>query len=96
MTLYPNLIKEALQTVRYPGSGKNLIEAGMLADNMRIDGMSVSFSLIFEKSTDPFMRSVVKAAETAIHTYVSPSALCREPCRAGLPPLSFHHRRKAG
>ena len=72
MTLYPNLIKEALQTVRYPGSGKNLIEAGMLADNMRIDGMSVSFSLIFEKSTDPFMRSVVKAAETAIHTYVSP------------------------
>ena len=72
MTLYPNLIKDALKTVRYPGSGKDLIEAGMLADNMRIDGMSVSFSLVFEKSTDPFMRSVVKAAETAIHTYVSP------------------------
>ena len=59
MTLYPNLIKDALKTVRYPGSGKDLIEAGMLADNMRIDGMSVSFSLVFEKSTDPFMRSVV-------------------------------------
>lgn len=72
MTLYPNIIKDALKTVRYPGSGKNLIEAGMLADNMRIDGMSVSFSLVFEKSTDPFMRSMVKAAETAIHTYVSP------------------------
>ena len=44
----------------------------MVADNMRIDGMKVSFSLTFEKPTDPFMKSMVKAAETAIHTYVSP------------------------
>ena len=72
MTLYPKLIKDALATVRYPGNGKNLVEADMIADNMRIDGMSVSFSIIFEKSTDPFRNSVVKAAETAIHTYVSP------------------------
>ena len=50
MNLYPNLIKEALQTVRYPGTGKNLVEADMIADNMRIDGMSVNFSIIFEKS----------------------------------------------
>ena len=68
MTLYPKLILDALATVRYPGTGKNLVEAEMVADNLRIDGMSVSFSLIFEKPTDPFM----KAAETAIHTYVSP------------------------
>ena len=72
MTLYPNLIKDALKTVRYPGTGKNLIEGDMLADNMRIDGMSVSFSIIFEKPTDPFKQSILKAAETAIHTYVSP------------------------
>ncbi len=72
MTLYPKLIKDALATVRYPGNGKDLIEADMIADNMRIDGMSVSFSIVFEKSTDPFRQSVVKAAETAIHTYVSP------------------------
>lgn len=44
----------------------------MVADNLRIDGMTVSFSLTFEKPTDPFMKSMVKAAETAIHTYVSP------------------------
>lgn len=44
----------------------------MVADNMRIDGMKVSFSLTFEKPTDPFMKSMIKAAETAIHTYVSP------------------------
>lgn len=72
MTLYPKLILDALATVRYPGNGKNLVEAGMVADNLRIDGMKVSFSLIFEKPTDPFMKSMLKSAETAIHTYVSP------------------------
>lgn len=72
MKLYPNLILEALAKVRYPGSGKNLIEAGMVEDNIRIEGMKVSFSLLFEKSNAPFIKSVVKAAETAILTYVSP------------------------
>lgn len=71
MTLYPKLILDALATVRYPGNGKNIVEAEMVADNLRIDGLKVSFSLTFEKTTDPFMKSVVKAAETAIHTYVS-------------------------
>ena len=70
MTIYPKLILDALSTVRYPGTGKNIVEAGMVDDNIRIDGKKVSFSLIFEKPTDPFMKSVVKAAETAILTYV--------------------------
>ncbi len=72
MTLYPKLILDALTTVRYPGNGKNLVEAEMVDDDIRIEGMKVSFSLIFEKPTDPFIKSVVKAAETAILTYVSP------------------------
>ena len=70
MQLYPKLITDALATVRYPGTGKNLVEAEMIEDDLRIDGMSVSFSLLFERETDPFLKSVVKAAETAIHTYV--------------------------
>lgn len=72
--LYPKLIHDALATVRYPGTGKNLVEQEMVEDDMRIDGMKVSFSLIFDKSTDPFMKSVLKAAETAIHTYAYPEA----------------------
>ena len=72
MTLYPKLIHDALATVRYPGNGRNLMEAEMVADNLRIDGMKVSFSLVFDKPTDPFMKSMVKAAEAAIHAYVSP------------------------
>ena len=72
MTLYPRLIVDALATVIYPGTKKNLIESEMLADNLRIDGMSVSFSLIFPRETDPFLKSIMKAAEAAIHYHVSP------------------------
>lgn len=72
MTLYPNLILDALRTVRYPGNGKNIVELGMVEDDMRIDGNKVSFSLIFDRPTDPFIKSVVKAAETAVLTHVSP------------------------
>lgn len=46
----------------------------MLEDDIRISGLEVSFSLIFEKDNDPFRKSVVKAAETAIHTYVDENA----------------------
>ena len=70
MTLYPKLIIEALKHVRYPGTGKDIVGMGMVADDMRIDGNKVSFSIIFEKSTDPFIKSVVRAAEVAVNTYV--------------------------
>ncbi len=72
MTLYPNLILDALRTVRYPGTGKDIVTMGMIADDMRIDGMKVTFSLVFEKSTDPFIKSLVRACEAAILTKVSP------------------------
>ena len=71
MTLYPKLIMDALATVIYPGNKKNLVEADMVADNLRIDGMKVSFSLVFPRDTDPFLKSTVKAAEAAIHYHVS-------------------------
>ena len=72
--MYPQQIIDALEHVRYPGTGKNLIESGMLEDDIRISGMEVSFSIIFDKDNDPFRKSVVKAAETAIHTYVDENA----------------------
>lgn len=72
MQLYPKLILDALKNVRYPASGKNIVDAGMVEDDIRIDGNKVSFSLIFEKPTDPFIKSIVRAAETAIQTYISP------------------------
>ena len=72
MTLYPKLILDALTHVRYPGTGKDIVSSGMVEDDMRIDGQKVSFSLLFEKQNDPFARSLVKACEQAIKTYISP------------------------
>jgi len=70
MSIYPQLIIDALSKVRYPGTGKDLVSAGMVEDDIRIEGNKVSFSLLFEKANDPFIKSVVKAAETAIVTHV--------------------------
>ena len=72
--MYPQQIIDALRHVRYPGTGKDLIESGMLEDDIRISGLEVSFSLIFEKDNDPFMKSVVKASEVAVQTYVDAHA----------------------
>lgn len=70
MTLYPKLIMDALATVKYPGTKKNLVESGMVADQPAIDGMKVKVVLEFPRDTDPFMNSTVKAAEAAIHYHV--------------------------
>lgn len=72
--MYPQQIIDALRHVRYPGTGKDLIEGGMLEDDIRISGLEVSFSLIFEKDNDPFMKSVIRATEVAIQTYVDVNA----------------------
>ena len=66
MDLYPKLITDALATVRYPGSGKNIVELDMVEDDIRIAGNHVSFTIIFDKATDPFKASLLKTAEAAI------------------------------
>lgn len=69
MALYPNLILEALKNVKYPGNGKNIVELGMVEDDIRIDGNKVSFSLLFEKPTDPFIKSVIRSAEAVLPVF---------------------------
>lgn len=73
MAIYPSLILEALKNVKYPGNGKNIVELGMVEDDIRIDGNTVSFSLIFDKPTDPFIKSVVRAAEAALPVFADPA-----------------------
>lgn len=72
MTLYPKLIIDALATVTYAGTKKNLIESEMLADTPSINGNKVKIVLLFPRETDPFLKSTVKAAEAAIHYHISP------------------------
>ena len=71
MTLYPNLILEALSHVKYPGKEGNIVSLNLVEDNIRIDGNSVWFSLLL-RPNDPFAKSLVKACEQAILTYISP------------------------
>lgn len=63
-------ILDALAHVRYPGTGKDIVSSGMIYGDITIEGKKVSLALLFEKPNDPFIKSVVKAAETAILTYV--------------------------
>ena len=70
----PNEIINALRQVRYPGTGQDIVSAGMVEDDIRIQGYRVSFSIIFHKDNDPFRKSLLKAAEAAIKTYVNHDA----------------------
>ncbi|NDP20209.1 MAG: Mrp/NBP35 family ATP-binding protein [Paludibacter sp.] len=63
-------ILDALVHVRYPGTGKDIVSTGMVQDNIKINGNKITFSILFDKLNDPFSKSVVKAAEQAIITYV--------------------------
>ena len=73
MTLYPQLIMDALATVMYAGTKKNLVESGMVADTPSVaapaterEPWKVKVVLEFPRDTDPFLKSTVKAAEAAI------------------------------
>ena len=67
MAVTPQEILDTLKGVRYPGNGKSIVENDMVKD-IKIDGNKVSLTLVFGKSTDPFAKSVVRMAETAIAT----------------------------
>ena len=80
MSLYPQLILDALATVTYAGTKKNLVDSQMVADQPTVtpldppvDGKKwkVTVVLEFPRDTDPFLRSTVKAAEAAIKYYCS-------------------------
>ena len=64
-TLYPKKVMEALATVMYAGTKKNLVESEMLADTPTVGfdedrGVwSTKIVLIFPRETDPFLKSTV-------------------------------------
>ena len=67
---------DALATVTYAGTKKNLVESGMVADTPSVaapasegEPWKVKVVLEFPRDTDPFLKSTVKAAEAAIKYY---------------------------
>lgn len=67
------MIMDALATVTYAGTKKNLVESGMVTDTPAVaapqligEPWKVKVVLEFPRDTDPFLKSTVKAAEAAI------------------------------
>ena len=65
MHITPEEIIEVLSTVRYPGNGKSIVANNMVED-VKVEGNEVYFTLLFDKPTDPFIKSLVRMAETSI------------------------------
>ena len=79
MILYPQLIMNALATVTYAGTKKNLVESEMVADQPTVarqknGSWKVSVVLEFPRETDPFLKSTVKSAEAAIKYHCTQAA----------------------
>jgi len=71
--IYPKMVMDALATVTYAGTKKNVVESGMVADTPAVaapqkdgENWKVKVVLEFPRDTDPFLKSTVKAAEAAI------------------------------
>ena len=68
------IVLQALTNVRYPGTGKNIVESEMVQPaDITVDGNKVCVNIHFDRPTDPFVKSIIKAAETAVNTFGDPA-----------------------
>lgn len=65
MSYTENQVLDALRKVEHPDKKKNIVELKMIND-LRIEDNEIHFSLIFDKSNDPFIKSLRKASVKAI------------------------------
>lgn len=63
--IVPKNITDALRTVKYPGSNEDVVSLDM-AQEIRIAGKKITFSLVFQRSDDPNKAAVIAACEEAI------------------------------
>lgn len=63
--IVPKNVTDALRTVKYPGSDEDVVSLDMVQE-IRIAGKRISFSLVFQRSNDPNIESLVLACEKAI------------------------------
>ena len=86
---------DALATVTYAGTKKNLVESGMVADTPSVaapqnegENWKVKVVLEFPRDTDPFLKSTVKAAEAAIKYHCQKAGESQASGISGKPGLS--------
>jgi len=58
-------IRDLLKEVKYPGSARDIIALDMV-QQMKSDGSSLSFRLVFQRSDDPFVATIKKKCEVLL------------------------------
>jgi ATP-binding protein involved in chromosome partitioning len=69
--IVPKNITDALRSVKYPGSNEDVVSLDM-AQEIRVAGKKITFSLVFQRSDDPNMQAVIAACEDAIIAQLGP------------------------
>lgn len=69
--IVPKNITDALRTVIFPGGNQDVVSLDM-AQEIRVAGKKVTFSLVFQRSDDPNMAAVIAACEDAILNQLGP------------------------
>ena len=72
MAFYPAQVIQALRNVIHPEKGIDIVEMGMLEDDIRISGNRVSFSLLFDRPNDPLISIIKQRATAAIKEHMGP------------------------
>jgi ATP-binding protein involved in chromosome partitioning len=73
MSISSQQVIDALKRVKHPEKNQDIISLDMVSD-LLVEGDKISFSLVFQKSNDPFISSIRKAAVKAIRTYIGKHA----------------------
>lgn len=74
MPYYPNLVRSALERVRHPQTGQDIVSMGLVADDIRIDGSKVSFSLLVERPQDPLIPIIKERCLESLRLALGPEA----------------------
>ena len=74
--IVPKNITDALRSVKYPGSDQDVVSLDM-AQEIRVAGKKITFSLVFQRSDDPNMKAVIEACEEAIIDQLGPDVEIR-------------------
>ncbi|HEX3006239.1 MAG TPA: Mrp/NBP35 family ATP-binding protein [Bacteroidales bacterium] len=70
-------VVSALSNVTHPAFNNDIVSLNMLSD-IKVNGNAVSFTLTFQKSTDPLIASIQKACVKALQTYLDPHVQVQE------------------
>lgn len=75
--ILPKNITDTLRNVIYPGGSQDIVSLEMVQE-IRVAGKTVSFSLVFQRSDDPNIDTLVNMCEEAIERYLGADVLVKD------------------